>query len=126
MLCPCCSNNTFADCCQPFINGKKIAPTAESLMRSRYSAYTLANIDYIAKTMRGEPKKGFNKKEAKQWAEAANWQKLEILQANENDVEFKAYYQLEGEQHTLHEHSLFKFSKGQWYYIGIYTNPKSK
>ncbi|BBD09151.1 SEC-C motif domain-containing protein [Desulfovibrio ferrophilus] len=44
--CPCGSGKEYTACCEPIINGTP-APTAEALMRSRYSAYVVGNIDYI-------------------------------------------------------------------------------
>ncbi|MEZ5479856.1 MAG: YchJ family metal-binding protein, partial [Thiolinea sp.] len=41
MPCPCQSGLSYAECCQPFHEGRAQAPTAEALMRSRYSAYAL-------------------------------------------------------------------------------------
>ena len=38
-LCYCNSQKSFHDCCEPYIQCLKKAPTAEALMRSRYSAY---------------------------------------------------------------------------------------
>ncbi len=40
MLCPCGSNKPYTDCCARYVEGNKHAPTAEALMRSRYTAYT--------------------------------------------------------------------------------------
>lgn len=34
--CPCGSGDTYGNCCRPFHHGKT-APTAETLMRSRFS-----------------------------------------------------------------------------------------
>jgi len=45
--CPCCSNRSFSECCEPFLVGKKIPGTPEELMRSRYSAYATGLVDYI-------------------------------------------------------------------------------
>jgi SEC-C motif-containing protein len=118
MLCPCCSEKTYENCCKPLIMGTQKAKSAQSMMRSRYTAYTQSNIDYIVKTMRGKPLQGYNKKEAKRWTENAQWQKLEIISSSETEVEFKAHFLWDNEPHTIHEHSLFKFNKGQWYYIG--------
>ncbi|WP_370892818.1 YchJ family protein [Janibacter sp. GXQ6167] len=39
-VCPCGSGTPFATCCEPWLDGGA-APTAEALMRSRYTAYTL-------------------------------------------------------------------------------------
>lgn len=47
MSCYCGSAQNFAFCCLPFIEGKHKPTTAEQLMRSRYSAYCIAQVDYI-------------------------------------------------------------------------------
>src|SRR5476649_2858132 len=47
--CP-CGGATLATCCGPYIVGAAIAPTAEALMRSRYSAYTLRHESYLRAT----------------------------------------------------------------------------
>jgi SEC-C motif-containing protein len=39
--CPCGSQKPFSDCCEPYVSGAEAAPTAEALMRSRYSAYVV-------------------------------------------------------------------------------------
>ncbi len=118
VLCPCHSNLTYEKCCQPFIEGQVWPPTAHQLMRSRYTAYTKANVDYIAKTMKGAALNGFNKVEAKQWAQSVEWLKLEVLDYSDNTVSFIASYQHAGQTHTLAENSLFKKHDGLWYYIG--------
>lgn len=41
--CPCGSGRPYADCCERFINGE-VAPTAEALMRSRFSAYVKGKV----------------------------------------------------------------------------------
>ena len=41
MNCPCCSGKIYEECCAPFHRKEKHAPTAEALMRSRYSAYAI-------------------------------------------------------------------------------------
>ena len=45
--CPCGSELSYAECCEPVIKGEKAAETAEQLMRSRYSAYVKTEIDYL-------------------------------------------------------------------------------
>jgi ATP-dependent helicase HrpB len=45
--CPCGSGKTYGDCCGPIIAGTTNAPTAEALMRARYSAYAAHEIDFI-------------------------------------------------------------------------------
>src|SRR5262249_12642121 len=50
MNCPCQSGQNLDQCCGPFIAGEAFPETAEQLMRSRYTAYTQANLGYIKKT----------------------------------------------------------------------------
>lgn len=50
MFCYCGSAQDFAICCLPFIEGQQKPTTPEQLMRSRYSAYCVANIHYIHQT----------------------------------------------------------------------------
>lgn len=47
--CPCGSGDSLADCCGRYHDGAA-APCAQSLMRSRYSAYVLGNVDYLVAT----------------------------------------------------------------------------
>src|SRR5438552_688094 len=94
--CPCCSKKSYESCCGPYLSGIAQAPTPEALMRSRYTAYSKANIDYIAHTMQGRAAEGFNPEEAKKWAKSIRWIRLEVLSASmdgdRGEVEFKAYY----------------------------------
>lgn len=121
-LCCCGSNKAYADCCEPFILGTKLPATPEQLMRSRYSAYSQANIAYIEKTMKGEALKGFDAKEAKKWAKQASWLGLSVIKApialgNTGFVEFIARYALNGKAQAIHEVSEFHFEGDRWYYV---------
>lgn len=87
-------------------------------MRSRYSAYVLQKADYLIQTTHISKRKLYNKNEILLWAKANTWLKLEIVHAEENQVEFMAYYfdeNLVGQIH--HEKSTFKQEKGVWYYV---------
>ena len=53
--CPCGSGRPFAVCCAPALSGQRPAPNAESLMRSRYVAYSLADAAYRATWRRSHP-----------------------------------------------------------------------
>ncbi|MDW7598315.1 MAG: YchJ family metal-binding protein [Nitrosomonadaceae bacterium] len=51
ILCPCGNaNKEYTDCCAGYLKGCKDPTTAEALMRSRYTAYTLGNEDYLLST----------------------------------------------------------------------------
>lgn len=112
-------------CCKPYLTGKAVPATAEALMRSRYTAYTRADIDYIQATMKGAAAANFNAQEAKAWAQQVKWGGLKVMQAinggpedNTGSVSFLANYTSHGEKQHLHENSLFEKNDGRWYYIG--------
>ncbi|WP_062290513.1 YchJ family protein [Demequina phytophila] len=48
--CPCGSGAPYAECCRPYLRGEADAPTAEALMRSRYTAYVRRDADYLTRT----------------------------------------------------------------------------
>ncbi|MGX7668411.1 YchJ family protein [Flavobacterium pedocola] len=116
--CYCGSEKLFSDCCEPFILGKEKAPTAEALMRSRYSAYCLQQADYLMATTHLSTRKYHNKKDILAFASENHWVRLEIVKATDNVVEFKAYY-LDSSlvPHTHHEKSSFKKEGERWYYV---------
>ncbi len=118
--CWCGSELTYQQCCHVYITGEKLAPTAELLMRSRYTAYAIHNSEYLLKTWDTNKRPqaiDFSK-------DKAEWQQLKIIatkkgRANDSRgiVEFKAYYLLDGKQHILKEISRFKKQQGSWYYL---------
>lgn len=128
--CPCGSGLTLDACCGPYVSGEKNAPTAEALMRSRYTAYVLGNAQYLhdtlAKAQQGDDE--LSEDEIK----AATWQKLTIRDTEgglEDDergiVEFVAQYKASGTQHVHHERSSFIREDGRWVYETGIINPKS-
>ncbi|MFV5685079.1 YchJ family protein [Flavobacterium sp. GB2R13] len=116
--CYCGSQKNFPECCEPIIKGIQISPTAESLMRSRYSAYATHEIDYLLATTHSSERKYHSKVEILNWAISNQWQKLEIINATKNTVEFKAYFldsKLQNQIH--HELSTFKLENENWFYV---------
>lgn len=92
-------------------------------MRSRYSAYAQAKIDYITATMCGPAAEHFDALQARQWADSCQWLRLEVLKvrydrqdSNQAMVEFKAYYREQTIERCLHEKSLFIRKQGRWFY----------
>lgn len=125
-LCPCGSRKQYYDCCGRFISGQSFPGTPEELMRSRYTAYTRANVDYIANTMKGPAAVGFNKAEAKEWAESLQWIRLKVLNTEVDPngekgfVEFIAVFREHGgAAQKRQEHSEFRRIDGRWYYWGL-------
>lgn len=123
--CPCGSALEFNACCEPFIKGEAVPETAEKLMRSRYTAYTLADVSYIKKTLAPESRADFDEKGAMEWAQQAKWKGLKILSTEKGGasdkkgvVEFVATYEQGGETLEHHEVSQFrKGDRGQWLFV---------
>ena len=118
--CPCGSGNKFNGCCGPFIRRQAEPPTAEALMRSRYSAFVKRNAAYIvyswlpstAPESLGElPREG--------------WDPLDIAATSaggpDDDagtVEFKTGYIHADHSHPMHEVGQFVRHDGRWVYSG--------
>jgi SEC-C motif-containing protein len=116
--CYCGSGKLFTDCCEPYITGNKKPPTAEALMRSRYSAYAVHNADYLYETTAPKERRHLSKAAILAWAKSNQWLKLEVLDATQTTVEFKAYYldgRLRAQVH--HEKSIFMKEGENWYYV---------
>ena len=124
-LCPCSSGVEFSDCCAPYLKGKKQPETAEALLRSRFTAHTFANIDYIQKTHHPAHRAEIDLASTKDWAENSEWLSLEIiktergdLQDDEGTVEFIAKFNdSNGNLINHHEVSLFKKHQDNWYFV---------
>ena len=120
--CYCHSGKSFESCCEVFLKKQSFPLIPEQLMRSRYSAYVLQNAAYLMATTHVSQRKYYSKSEILKWSKSNTWLKLEVLNALENRVEFKAYYldeKLEAKVH--HEQSTFKKEDHLWYYVdGIF------
>ncbi|WP_179556854.1 YchJ family metal-binding protein [Pseudoclavibacter sp. JAI123] len=117
-VCPCGSRLTYESCCGAFHAGRP-APTAEALMRSRYSAFALGLPGYLAET----------------WAEATRpdeidlddgtvWRRLQIVDTLDGGpedesgvVEFRAAYRDPDGAGLLHERARFIRDEGRWVYL---------
>jgi SEC-C motif-containing protein len=116
--CYCGNSISFKDCCEPFIKGTTNAPTAEKLMRSRYTAFATGAADYLVNTTYVSVRKFHNKSEILAWSQSNQWLRLEILAATETTVTFNAYYLDENLKAQIHyEHSTFKLENGKWFYV---------
>ena len=116
--CYCGSDKSFDSCCGLYISGKEKAPTALALMKSRYSAYATHQADYLLATTHNSERKYYSREEILEWATFNKWQRLEIISATENTVEFKAYFIDENNVNQVHyEFSTFKQENGSWFYV---------
>lgn len=122
--CPCGSGSAFDDCCGPILNEQKPAPTALALMRSRYTAYTLADIPYLTQSLHTKARHDHDPVAAERWARNSKWLGLEVLsqeagseQDDEGLVEFIASYRDQRGPHKHHEVARFIKEEGIWYYL---------
>jgi SEC-C motif-containing protein len=114
MSCPCGSGLTLAGCCGPLLEGAP-APTAEALMRSRYTAHVLGQVDYLIATW---DTPAADRAAIAKWAGESTWLGLEIVRASEDRVEFRARYRdAAGVTHVHHERSRFRRRDGRWLYV---------
>lgn len=121
--CPCGSGKPFADCCEPYLRGNALPPTAEALMRSRYTAYTLVDEPYLLATWHASTRPG-----ALNLADEAQprWIGLEVkghkLEGDTHaSVDFVARYRINGKAHRLEELSRFVKEEGRWFYLSAYS-----
>lgn len=128
--CPCGSKREFDACCGPFIAGEP-APTAEALMRSRYVAYTLGDLDYIERTNTEYALAAFNRVDMEASLPGTEWTGMEILETEggqeddtEGTVKFSFKYRNGGRDFSQLEISKFQRVEGEWRYDDSEVNPK--
>jgi len=117
--CPCLSGQTYGECCGRFHAGDAFAPTAEQLMRSRYSAFALGNTDYLLTTWHPN-----TRPESLELDGGQQWVRLDIVRTIKGGpldvhgvVEFVAHYREDGERHRQRETSRFSKVDRRWYYL---------
>jgi SEC-C motif domain protein len=122
-LCPCESGKEYKNCCEPYLKGAQSAPTAEALMRSRYTAYVNKIVDYIIDTNSPKTREDLSVEETRKWAESSKWLGLKILGTSgggssdtKGTVEFIAKYEQSGQLHDHHEKSQFEKIDDKWYF----------
>lgn len=115
--CPCGSRRTLQACCAPLLAGEP-APTAEALMRSRYTAYVLEDEAYLLATWHPTTRPERVKATA-----GLRWTGLRVVAAGggpedrEGVVEFVASFRERGRPGELRERSRFLRENGRWYYL---------
>ena len=119
LACPCGLGDDYDSCCGRFHAGTP-APTAESLMRSRYSAFAVGDAGYLLRTWHpsARPK-------SLTLDPALRWTRLAVLETHggglfdaDGTVRFRAAYVEEGRRGVLAETSNFVREEGFWTYLG--------
>ncbi len=111
--CPCGSGATYDGCCGRLHRGATQAATAEELMRSRYSAYAMGDLDHVFRTW--HPR---TRPEVLEPDPDLTWTGLTILGSGEDWVEFVASYSRGGAAGERRERSVFEHRAGRWVYVG--------
>ncbi|WP_416969126.1 YchJ family protein [Streptomyces sp. 4F14] len=113
--CPCGLPQSYDACCGRYHAGPVAAPTAEALMRSRYSAFVKGDSGYLVRTWHPGTRPGRLELDA-----GMRWTGLEILATQDGTafhskgvVEFRASYR----GGSLHEVSRFERVDGAWVYV---------
>jgi SEC-C motif domain protein len=118
--CPCGSAHPLSACCGRYHAGPLAgqAPTAETLMRSRYSAFVLDRLDYLLSTWHPSTRPATLAPNEP----GLRWLGLTVRHHRLHDpdhaeVSFVARSKLGGRAHRLEEVSQFVREDGRWHYV---------
>lgn len=119
MRCPCLRGLAYAECCEPLHRGDTTAPTAEQLMRSRFSAFAVGDPDYLLATWHPS-----TRPETLELDPAVRWYRLDILDRAaggpldaRGEVEFEAFWRSPDDRGSQRERSRFVREGGRWFYV---------
>ncbi len=115
--CPCGRAPAFSACCGRYLGTDVSAPDAESLMRSRYTAFVRGDATYLQATWHASHRPPSLELEA-----GVKWLGLEVkrhtlIDADHAEVEFVARSRIQGRGRRLHELSRFVQENGHWFYV---------
>lgn len=118
--CPCGGVRSYTDCCGRWHDGPHAlqAPTAEALMRSRYSAFVLDRLPYLLATWHSSTRPATLEPNPP----GLKWLGLQVKAAADQDadhatVEFVARSRQDGRASRMHEVSRFVREGGRWFYV---------
>jgi SEC-C motif-containing protein len=119
LACPCGLGDDYDSCCGRLHAGAP-APTAESLMRSRYSAFAVGDAEYLLRTWHPSARP-----RTLELDPAVTWTRLAVLETQAGGffdttgtVRFRAVYAQDGKRGVLDETSRFTRADGLWTYLG--------
>jgi SEC-C motif domain protein len=110
--CPCGSGATYDACCGRMHRGAVTPATAEELMRSRYAAYAVGDLDYVFRTWHPRTRPQDLSPDP-----GLTWTGLEVIGSGEDWVEFAAAFTRAGEAGELRERSRFQRRGERWVYV---------
>jgi SEC-C motif domain protein len=120
--CPCTSGKKYKKCCRPYHQGVAV-PGSPELLRARFAAYVLRDVDFIMQTTHPESPRV---EQANRWRASLEaytlrtvYRKLDILDADADAITYTVVYwslgRAEDESHSTRSH--FKQHEGKWYYF---------
>ncbi|UPL15772.1 YchJ family protein [Microbacterium galbinum] len=117
--CPCGSGDLFGGCCGPILRAETTAPTAERLMRSRYTAFVIGDVAHLRATWHASTRPASIEIEPD-----LRWRRLVVLDREAGGpfdragvVEFAAHWLQDGARGVLHERSRFVREERRWLYV---------
>ncbi|RIY38980.1 YchJ family protein [Neopusillimonas maritima] len=118
--CPCGNNASYEACCKRWHHGPEHlnAPDAPTLMRSRYTAFVLNELDYLLETWHPDTRPT----QLEPNPPGLKWLGLQLRSHTQQDakhatVEFVARSRLNGQANRLHEISRFIHENDRWFYV---------
>ena len=107
----------LAACCGRYLDHETLAPDAEHLMRSRYSAFVLERVDYLNASWHASTRPIDLTLEPD-----VKWLGLEVrshrvIDADHAEVKFVARSRVAGRGQRLQEMSRFVREGGRWFYV---------
>ena len=117
--CPCLTGLTYAECCERLHHGDVRAPTAEALMRARFSAFAVGAADYLWRTWHPS-----TRPDDLTLDQDLRWYRLDVLATarggiddDAGTVEFRAFYRSPTGAGSQRELSRFVRVGGEWVYL---------
>lgn len=117
--CPCGTGEVYGQCCGPILAGERTAPTAEALMRSRFSAFVTGDRDYVVRSWHPH-----TRPRRVTLDEDLDWYRLDVESSTAGgpfdtagEVTFTAHHRNGSSRGSLHEHSRFTRVDGAWVYL---------
>ncbi len=121
--CPCGSQQSYNNCCSRYISGTQIAPDAESLMRSRYTAYQRGDVSWLVESWHKSQRSPGLEELISANLPATQWLGLNVIShdynndSNEAFVTFFARYCEKNQTSAIYERSRFIREEQHWYYV---------
>lgn len=119
LACPCGLGDDYDACCGRLHAGAA-APTADVLMRSRYSAFAVGDAGYLLRTWHSS-----SRPPSLRLDPACRWIRLAVLDTHDGGlfdmtgtVQFRAIYSQDEQRGVLAETSKFLRENGRWTYLG--------